>query len=86
MRITATALALLLVATVDYAAEPVVETLDQAAPLKSSDPQFAANKRLVYDMGRTFINAYRVGEAGTFLAPEYHQHNPNVVPQRSKAA
>ena len=73
------ALTLLLVATVGYAAEPVVETLDQAALLKSSDPQLAANKKLVYDMWRTFINAYHVDEAGKFLAPEYHQHNPNAT-------
>ena len=79
MRITATAFALLLVATVGYAAEPVVETKDQAALLKSSDPQLAANKKLVYDMWRTFINAYHVDEAGKFLAPEYHQHNPNAT-------
>ena len=79
MRLTATALALLLVATVGYAAEPVVETKDQAALLKSNDPQLAANKKLVYDMWRTFINAYHVDEAGKFLAPEYHQHNPNAT-------
>ncbi|HVY65605.1 MAG TPA: ester cyclase [Gammaproteobacteria bacterium] len=78
MRIRATALALLLAATVGYAAEPVVETRDQAALLTSSDPQLAANKKLVYDMWRTFINAYHVDEAGKFLAPEYHQHNPNA--------
>ncbi len=79
MRITATCLALLLVATVGYAAEPVVETSDQAALLKSNDPQLVANKKLVYDMWRTFINAYHVDEAGKFLAPEYHQHNPNAT-------
>jgi predicted SnoaL-like aldol condensation-catalyzing enzyme len=78
MRIRITALALLLAAAGSYAAEPVVETKDQAALLKSSDPQLAANKKLVYDMWRTFINAYHVDEAGKFLAPEYHQHNPNA--------
>jgi len=66
-------------ATAGYAAEPVVETSDQAALLKSSDPQLAANKKLVYDMWRTFINAYHLDEAGKFLAPEYHQHNPNAT-------
>jgi predicted SnoaL-like aldol condensation-catalyzing enzyme len=79
MRITATLLVLSLVATVGYAAEPVVETKDQAALLRSSDPQLAANKKLVYDMWRTFINAYHLDEAGKFLAPEYHQHNPNAT-------
>ncbi len=78
MRLRFTALALLLAAAAGYAAEPVVETKDQAALLKSNDPQLAANKKLVYDMWRTFINAYHVDEAGKFLAPEYHQHNPNA--------
>jgi predicted SnoaL-like aldol condensation-catalyzing enzyme len=78
MKPAATALALLLAAAGAYAAEPVVETPDQAALLKSNDPQLAANKKLVYDMWRTFINAFHVDEAGQFLAPEYHQHNPNA--------
>jgi predicted SnoaL-like aldol condensation-catalyzing enzyme len=71
--------ALLALSAGAYAAEPVVPTKDQAALLKSDDPQLAANKKLVYDMWRTFINAYHVDEAGKFLAPEYHQHNPNAV-------
>jgi predicted SnoaL-like aldol condensation-catalyzing enzyme len=79
MRFAATTLSLLLVAALGYTAEPVVETNDQTALLKSDDPQLAANKKLVYDMWRTFINAYHVDEAGTFLAPEYHQHNPNAT-------
>jgi predicted SnoaL-like aldol condensation-catalyzing enzyme len=79
MRIAATALALVLTTTVGYAAEPVVETQVQAALLKSDDPQLAANKKLVYDMWRTFINAYHIDEADKFLAPEYHQHNPNAT-------
>ena len=78
MRIRNAALALLLAAAAGQGAEPVVETKDQAALLASSDPQLAANKKLVYDMWRTFINAYHVDEAGKFLAPEYHQHNPNA--------
>jgi predicted SnoaL-like aldol condensation-catalyzing enzyme len=78
MRLAATALALALAATAGYTAEPVVETADQAALLKSNDPQLAANKKLVYDMWRTFINAFHVDEADKFLAPEYHQHNPNA--------
>ena len=79
MRAIATALALLFVAGASFSAEPVVETQDQAALLKSNDPQLAANKKLVYDMWRTFINAYHVDDAGKFLAPEYHQHNPNAT-------
>ena len=79
MRFTALACTALLAATTVYAAEPVVETKDQAALLKSNDPQLAANKKLVYDMWRTFINGYHLDEAGKFLAPEYHQHNPNAT-------
>ncbi len=78
MRLAAIALGLLLVASAGYAAEPVVETSDQAALLKSNDPKLVANKKLVYDMWRTFINAFHVDEADEFLAPEYHQHNPNA--------
>jgi predicted SnoaL-like aldol condensation-catalyzing enzyme len=78
MRLAVTTLALLLAAALAHAAEPVVETADQAALLKSSDPQLAANKKLVYDMWRTFINAFHVDQADEFLAPEYHQHNPNA--------
>jgi predicted SnoaL-like aldol condensation-catalyzing enzyme len=60
------------------AAEPVVATKDQASLLKSSDPQLAANKKLVFDMWRTFLTAHHIDEADKFLAPEYHQHNPNA--------
>jgi predicted SnoaL-like aldol condensation-catalyzing enzyme len=78
MRLAATALAFLAVAAAGYAAEPVVEAPNQAALLASANPQLAANKKLVYDMWRTFINAFHVDEAEKFLAPEYHQHNPNA--------
>jgi predicted SnoaL-like aldol condensation-catalyzing enzyme len=61
-----------------YAAEPVVPATDQAALLKSDDPQLAANKKLVYDMWRTFLTARHIDAADEFLAPEYHQHNPNA--------
>jgi len=79
MKLLAGAIALSLVVVAAHAAEPVVPAKDQQALLKSSDPQLAANKKLVYDMWRTFINAYHLDEAGKFLAPEYHQHNPNAT-------
>jgi predicted SnoaL-like aldol condensation-catalyzing enzyme len=62
------------------AAEPVVAMApkDQLALLQSSDPELAANKKLVWDMWRTFLSARRINEADKFLAPEYHQHNPNA--------
>ena len=36
---------------------------DQAPLLRSADPKLAANKRLVFDMMRTVLNAGRAGEA-----------------------
>jgi predicted SnoaL-like aldol condensation-catalyzing enzyme len=78
MKLLATAIALSFVAVAANAAEPVVPAKDQQALLKSSDPQLAANKKLVFDMWRTFLTAHHVDEADKFLAPEYHQHNPNA--------
>jgi len=78
MKLLAGALALSLVAFAAHAAEPVVAAKDQQALLKSSDPQLAANKKLVFDMWRTFLTAHHIDEADKFLAPEYHQHNPNA--------
>ena len=80
MRIFASALAFVAVATVAHAAEPVVAIAPgaQQALLASSDPQLAANKKLVFDMWRTFLSAHHIEEADKFLAPEYHQHNPNA--------
>ncbi len=62
------------------AAEPVVAISPEAqrALLESDDPQLAANKRLVWDMWRNFLQAGRIDEADKYLAPEYHQHNPNA--------
>ena len=78
MKLLATAIAFSFVAVAANAAEPVVAAKDQQALLKSSDPQLAANKKLVFDMWRTFLDAHHVDEADKFLAPEYHQHNPNA--------
>lgn len=80
MKIIAGALALSLVlCAAAQAAEPVVPAKDQQALLKSDDPQLAANKKLVFDMWRTFLSAHHIDEADKYLAPEYHQHNPNAV-------
>jgi predicted SnoaL-like aldol condensation-catalyzing enzyme len=46
--------------------------------LDSADPQLAANKKLVWDMWRNFLQAGNIDAADTYLAPEYHQHNPNA--------
>jgi predicted SnoaL-like aldol condensation-catalyzing enzyme len=63
-----------------HAAEPVVALSPEAqkALLASKDPQLAANKKLVWDMWRTFLQGGDINSADRFLAPEYHQHNPNA--------
>ncbi len=78
MKLLAGAIALSLVVVAAHAAEPVVPAKDQQALLKSSDPQLAANKKLVYDMWRNFLTARHIEAADQYLAPEYHQHNPNA--------
>jgi len=57
---------------------PVVENADHAQLLSSLVPQLAANKRLVYDLWRTLIEAHDTQAAERFLAPSYIQHNPNA--------
>ena len=61
---------------------PPVAVPDQLALLKSSDPKLAANKKLVFDMYRTIVNAGRGDLAEQFFTPEYIQHNPNVASGR----
>jgi len=62
------------------AAEPVVAASPaaQRAMLESDDPQLEANKRLVWNMWREFLQAGDIEAADKYLAPEYHQHNPNA--------
>ncbi len=73
-------LAALATTAVTYAAEPVVAISPEAQKqlLDSSDPALAANKKLVWDMWRNFLQASNIDAADTYLAPEYHQHNPNA--------
>ena len=49
---------------------------DHENSLASDDPQLAANKRLVYDMWRTLLDAQQVEEAPKYLSEGYIQHNP----------
>ena len=58
------------------AADPVTPNPDHAAMLKSNNPQLAANKRLVYDMWRTLVDARDVKAAKKYLDKNYIQHNP----------
>lgn len=55
---------------------PTEENLDQESSLVSHDPQLAANKRLVFDMWRTLLDAKQAEEAPKFLAKDYIQHHP----------
>ena len=80
MKVFAAAVAAFAVSAAVHAAEPVVATpaKEQLKFLESKDPQLAANKKLVWDMWRTFLSARHIDEADKYLAPEYHQHNPNA--------
>jgi predicted SnoaL-like aldol condensation-catalyzing enzyme len=49
---------------------------DPLAALASPDPKLAANKRLVFDMWRSVVNAGRTEAADTMLAEGYIQHSP----------
>src|SRR5688500_9472586 len=79
-RVLASVLAFVAVSSVANAAEPAVaiSPAAQRALLASNDPQLAANKKLVWDMWRNFLQAGRIDDADRYLAPEYHQHNPNA--------
>jgi predicted SnoaL-like aldol condensation-catalyzing enzyme len=57
---------------------PPVQNPDQESSLASSDVQLASNKRLVYDMWRTLLDAQQVEQAPQFLADGYIQHNPQA--------
>ncbi len=63
-----------------HASEPVLAASPDAqrAMLESDDPQLAANKRLVWNMWREFLQAGDIDAADRYLAPDYHQHNPNA--------
>jgi predicted SnoaL-like aldol condensation-catalyzing enzyme len=80
MRLITAAIVLLGLSAATNAAEPVVAISPEAqrALLASDDPQLAANKKLVWDMWRSFLQAGRIDDADKYLAPEYHQHNPNA--------
>jgi predicted SnoaL-like aldol condensation-catalyzing enzyme len=57
---------------------PPTAVADQLPLLKSKDPQLAANKKLVFDMYRTIVNAGQADIAPQFFTETYIQHNPNV--------
>lgn len=59
-----------------------VAPVQQAALLGSSDPQLAANKRLVFDFWREVFEGGHMDLAAKYLSDEYIQHNPNVASGR----
>ncbi len=67
---------------VAYAQVPPTAAPDQAALLKSADPQLAANKKLVFDMWRAIIQGAHTELAPKYFTKDYIQHNPNVATGR----
>jgi predicted SnoaL-like aldol condensation-catalyzing enzyme len=55
---------------------PVVAHPDQLSVLHNDDPKLAANKRLLFDMWRTVLNAGHLERADEFVALNYIQHSP----------
>jgi predicted SnoaL-like aldol condensation-catalyzing enzyme len=65
-------------AAASAAAKPVevVAHPDPLAALENADPTLAANKRLVFDLWRSVVNAGHVEMADDFLVEGYIQHSP----------
>jgi predicted SnoaL-like aldol condensation-catalyzing enzyme len=57
---------------------PVLENPNHELLLSSTVPALASNKRLVYDLWRTLIEARDTQAAQRYLAEGYIQHNPNA--------
>jgi len=57
---------------------PVKPLAPQSELLKSDNPKYAANKKLVYDMWREFIEAGNMEVAEKYFTETYMQHNPNA--------
>jgi predicted SnoaL-like aldol condensation-catalyzing enzyme len=66
------------IATVVQAQLSVTQLAPQSELLKSDNPKYAANKKLVYDMWREFIEAGHMEVAEKYFAETYMQHNPNA--------
>jgi predicted SnoaL-like aldol condensation-catalyzing enzyme len=66
-----------------WAQVPVKAATDQTSLLASSNPQIAANKRLVYDFWREVLEAGHLDLANKYLTESYIQHNPSVPTGRA---
>lgn len=62
---------------------PVTAHRDPASLLESTDRRLEANKRLVWDMWRTILNAGHVEAADRYLTEDYIQHNPTAPTGRA---
>ena len=63
-------------AFVPGAPAPVIAHPDQRSLLINDDPALAANKRLLFDMWRTVLNAGHLEAADELVAVDYIQHSP----------
>jgi len=55
---------------------PVVPHDDVLSVLHNDDPTLAANKRLLFDMWRTVLNAGHLERADEYVAEDYRQYSP----------
>ncbi len=79
---SAAALAMFAGANLCHAGVAPEPAADQAAILRSDDPQLAANKRLVYDVIRVVMISGHVERIDEFMSPDYIQHNPSIASGR----
>lgn len=77
-KIALCAVALLCVATLAYAAIPVMVDPNQQAALSSGDARLDANKKLVSEYWRTVFMARRVDQAPRFLTKDFQEHAPTM--------
>lgn len=61
---------------------PVKPLGKQSELLKSDNPKYVANKKLVYDMWREFIEGGHMEVAEKYFTETYMQHNPNAATGR----
>lgn len=70
------------IATNVQAQLPVKPLNKQSELLKSDNPKYVANKKLVYDMWREFIEGGHMEVAEKYFTETYMQHNPNAATGR----
>jgi len=72
----------MLIATLSYGQLPVKPLAPQKKLLESKDKKLAANKKLVYDMWREFLEGGHMEVAEKYFAEDYMQHNPTAATGR----